>query len=468
MTTTAIIELEEGALSITTATVHGRTVQATRSVHVPLPDLEHSTLVSILTSLSADMLRSVRDVHLVLGDRRMHHFRCDVPRMPAAALEDFVQREAMRMTGLPTVADVMVAVAGVHKGPNGTLRIAATALPRAVWDSLRRTFDESGVKVTSLRSLESCLALMAPSTASTAVVECGVGRTRFVLSENRTVCQVRRFIVGSSANGSSEAIGAQLTLELPRTLEWLRESGNTAPVCMLLGPRAAAGIRAIGMDMDGLPPVIERRDALADAGQGESPIACSTLLAALANNSAPASLLEPLRLALPLTGRRVAALAVAAAIAAIGAWSFCGDLARWRLASTRIAQLVTTADEVRHSLQDAQAAGAVAFDSTSHEQARLQQALGRRRPVSLLIADLARACGKVHLDAVDSGGDDRVGVSGFVTAASRREALEEISRFLREVRALPYLLPTALEDIGELPGLLPGFRFQVGFTWRTS
>lgn len=467
--TVGIVELEEGALSVTVAARRGRRHEATRSVHVPLPDLEPTTLVTILTSLSADLLRGVPEVHVVLGDRRMHHFRCEVPRLPPAELEELVRREAMRHTGLPNAADVLVAVSSMRTLPGRKLRIEATALPRAVWDGLRKVFAEAGVAVVSLRSLESCLALLAPTAAPTAVVECGVGRTRFVLCENRAVTQVRRFIVGSSASGSSEAIGAQLSIELPRTLEWLRESGNVAPASMLLGPRAAAGLRAIGMDTAGLPPIVERRDDVSAArGEGEPAVACSTLLDALSTGDVPGSLLDPVRIVLPMTGRRTVALAAATALAAAACWSAFDDARAWLRAWERHEQLRVGVAEIEAALREVQLAGEAASDATARMDAQLAHALGRRRPVSLLIHDLAKAARSVRLDAVDCAADDKVALSGFVTAASRREALEEVARFLREVRALPYLVAVSGEDIGEMPGLLHGFRFKVDLAWRSS
>ena len=233
MNTCAIVELEEAALSITVAELRGRRVQVVRNVHVPIPDLEPSTLVSILSSLRSDVLRGIAAVQVILGDRRMHHFRCEVPAMPVADVEQFVRREAMRLTGLPSVDDVLIAVNRLRRTSNGALRIAATALPRAVWDTLHKSFVEAGVTVAGLCSLENCLALLAPTAAPTAVVECGVGRTRFLLCEDRVVCQVRRFIVGASAGGNSEAVGAQLSLELPRTL---RIHGPRPDGQVFLGP----------------------------------------------------------------------------------------------------------------------------------------------------------------------------------------------------------------------------------------
>ncbi|MCB9886649.1 MAG: hypothetical protein H6838_14240 [Planctomycetes bacterium] len=469
MNTCAIVELEEAALSITVAALRGRRVQVVRNVHVPIPDLEPSTLVSILSSLRSDVLRGIAAVQVILGDRRMHHFRCEVPAMPVADVEQFVRREAMRLTGLPSVDDVLIAVNRLRRTSNGALRIAATALPRAVWDTLHKSFVEAGVTVAGLCSLENCLALLAPTAAPTAVVECGVGRTRFLLCEDRVVCQVRRFIVGASAGGNSEAVGAQLSLELPRTLEWLRESGNGVPTSMLLGPRAAAGIRAIGMDLDGLPPVVVREHGVpVKEGETEPTIACTTLLRAIATGGAPPSLLAPLRLELPITGRRVLLLAAAVAVAGFAGWSAMSDFGRWRVAEEHVAELSVTAAEVERTVRSLQQAEAAATGAAEVQDGRLRSALGNRRPVSLLLADLARHAGSVRLDAVDTTGDDKVTLSGFVTAASRRDALEEVARFLREVRELPYLVPSTGEDIGELPGMLHGFRFQVGFSWRSS
>ncbi len=469
MNTCAVVELEEAALSITVAELRGRRIQVVRNVHVPIPDLEPSTLISILSSLRSDVLRGVGAVQVILGDRRMHHFRCEVPSMPVADLEQFVRREAMRLTGLPSVDDVLLAVNRLRRTAGGALRIAATALPRAVWETLQKSFVEAGVAVTGLCSLENCLALLAPTAAPTAVVECGVGRTRFLLCEDRVVAQVRRFIVGSSAGGNSEAVGAQLSLELPRTLDWLRESGNGVPTAMLLGPRAAAGIRAIGMDLDGLPPVVTREHGLpVNAGEAEPTIACTTLLRAIANGAAPASLLAPLRLELPITGARVSLLAAAVAVAGFAGWSASEDLGRWRAAQERVAELQVTAAEIDRTVRSLQQADVAATGAAAVQDGYLRQVLGNRRPVSLLLADLARHAGNVRLDAVDCASGDKVNLSGFVTAVSRRDALEEVARFLRAVRELPYLLPLTGEDIGELPGTLHGFRFQVGLSWRSS
>lgn len=465
----AIVELEEAALSITVAELRGRRVQVTRSVHVPLPDLEPSTVMTTLSSLRSDVLRGVPAVHLILGDRRMHHFRCQVPAMPVGDLEQFVRREAMRLVGLPAEGDVLLAVNQLRRLPDGKLRVAATALPKAVWDGLQKVFSEAGVAVASLCSLENALARIAPSAAQTAVVECGVGRARFVLSEDRTVVQVRRFIVGAGADQNSEAIGAQLSLELPRTLEWLRESGNGAPVAMLLGPRAAAGIAAVQMDLEGMPPVTVREQPLpVPEGERAPTLAIATLLTAIAEGAPLPSLLAPLRIELPITGRRVTLLAGAMVLSGLAAWSANTDFTRWRSAQRQVDELRRSAADVERTIHELQQAEEVALGSAHVQDEKLQRALGNRRPVSLLLADLARSVGKIRLDAIDCAADDKINLSGFVAAASRRDALEEVARFLREVRALPYLAPLTGEDIAEMPGLLHGFRFQIGFSWRSS
>lgn len=470
MRTHAIIELDEGALAVT---IGGRVAGATTVTHshrVPLADLGRDTLAAALEPIVGDLLQDTPSVHVILGDRRMQHFVSVLPRMPARDLNDFVLRESLRLTSMPAAAEVMVAPRLVRQQKGGKLVIGGAALPRSVWEPLRLAFAACNVEVSSLQSTESCLAMAAPPEDQDryAVIECSGGRARFVLCDGGSPVQVRRFMVGS-AESNPEALAAQLAMELPRTLDWLRETGHQVPSSLVLGNRISVDEGTLDIIRGDLARVVLPSFS-ADAGRGfDAPSLASTaLLHELCRRNEPVSLLGGARLRLPPSPLRMLWLAAALLVGGVFTWFGLQDAAATRDLVRQVTAASSERESLRHQL--VAATGDEADPMVADESSRrLAQALGRRRPVSRLLAEVSNAASMdVALDALQFASNERVVVSGVVRGASRAAALALLAEFAQRVRGLPYLEATGQEDIGEVPGLPNHFRFRLGIAWRDS
>ena len=461
----AIVEIEEGALSVVIGHRSGASVAVTRSVRVPAPDLGTQALTSLLRTVASDTLQGRPQVHVVLGDRRMQHFLVTTPAMAADDVVGFVTREAVRLTGVANPAEVMVAMRVVRRTADRRLLIGATALVRHVWEPLRAAFAASGLDVVGLHSVEACLA--AGDAEPVAMLEGSSGRARFVLCDGGSPVQVRRFLVGTGNETNSGALVAHLAMELPRTLEWLKEIGQARPAVVRIGTR----LRLQDEDLDGLRapelPRIERAPSplVVDEGQMTPGLGASWLLASLCRGATLPSLLEAPRVVLPLTAGRFVRLAGLFAAGLVCSWSGVVDLE----AGAQNRQLAELAR------QDGQrvAAELARFGATRGEAAAraddgvLATALSMRRPVSRLLAQVSNAVeGGIVLDRLDFASADRVVVSGTVGGRSRHQALSDLAVFGRRLRELPYLLAEGRDEIAEVAGRPNHYRFRLALQWR--
>ncbi|MFM1871242.1 MAG: hypothetical protein RL398_664, partial [Planctomycetota bacterium] len=132
MTTLAVVELEEGALAFTVAEQRGRRIVASHTSYVPSSESTPAALGSALAALRAEHLPEGALVHVVLGDRRIQHHRLEVPVLPVADLQDMVRREAMRVTSVASIHEVLIGLEPVRWCGRGKLRLAFTAMPKSV------------------------------------------------------------------------------------------------------------------------------------------------------------------------------------------------------------------------------------------------------------------------------------------------------------------------------------------------
>jgi len=480
MRTLAVIEIEEGSLSLTFGVRVGNDAHVTRCHRVQLPDTGREAMVNVLRPLAGEFLQDVDGVHVILGDRRTQHFVAALPKMPHADAVDFAVREGMRMTSMPNAAELLVAPRLVRTTKGGKLVVGATALPRNVWEPLREAFVASGIDVLGLHSSEACLAAggfaalrragLLRSEARTgerfAVVECGGGRARFVLCDGRSAVQVRRFMVGTAEN-NPDALATQLAMELPRTVEWLRESGHQAPTTLVLGNRVGVPDESLDTIRGDLERVV-RAPAVTMTGAFVPSLASVALLREIASGAQLPSLLATPRF--PPRTAWLRTLWLPAAVAAGGLLSLIAiDQHRATIAARgRIAETLEEREAVRERLAEANVLIRTPFQSDARIN-QLAMALGMRRPVSRLVAEVANgATTNVLLDGLQFASDDRVVVTGVVTGGTRSAALSTLADFATFVRSLPYLDPDAQEDVGEVIGQTNQFRFRLSMAWRST
>lgn len=464
----AILELEEGALHVTVGARDGQTTRVLRSARLPAPDLGRDALAATLRTAVAELLQGVDGVHVVLGDRRMQHFRSTLPRLPAAELTAFVVREAARLTGVQSQAEVLAAPRLVRVLPDRGAVLATTALPRAVWEPLRQAFAAVGLRVLSLRSMEACLALAVHDRAgATALLECNAGRARFVACDDGCPVQVRRFLVGT-AEDHPDALLAQLAMELPRTLDWLRETRNPLPEALVLGTRVrvpANGLEALRCEP--LQEVVAGRVPVELAADAPVPsLGAVSLLARLCAGAPPPSLLDEPQLVLPLSRGYRASLAAAAAIAIAGCWSGVADTTSLLVVRAESRAAAEHAQRLAAAIASAASPAAPALET--HDPRR-DDALRTRRPTSRLLAELSNAApAGMALERLEFASTERVVVAGVVEGASRHAALGALATFGQRLRALPYLERDGDDEVQEVDAGAHRYRFRLAFAWRKS
>jgi hypothetical protein len=466
----AIVELEDGALTVTLGRAEGRGVRVTGCHRAPLPDLGREALTQVLRHVAGDHLRGVTGVHVVLGDRRMQHFVAELPRLAAPDVVAFAQREALRLTNMPNVGEVLANVRLLRRQPGRRQLVAGAALPRSVWEPLREAFHAAGIAVLGLQSTEACLAMGAPRDTEErcAVVECNAGRARFVLCDDRAPVQVRRFLVGSS-DGNPDALAAQLAMELPRTVDWLRETGHKVPTVLVLGLRLGLGADAHDLIRGDFTRVVPspRAPAVVDGPEGPG-LASAALLHELCHGDALPSLLEPLHFRLPPSPLRRLWPAALLALGGLGTVSAVRDLQALLVLRDELADAALQREQLRHELVAADVPVPTVVASPADAR-QLQFALGTRRPASRLVAEISNlGTEDVLLDSLQFASAEHVVIAGIVRGPSRTAALARLADFAGRVRTLAYLDDAGQEDVGEVPGLPNHFRFRFGLAWRNS
>jgi len=471
MKTHAIVELEEGSLAVTVARRDGRTTKVVRSVRLPLPDLGREGLANALRSLGSDVLQGAAGVHVVFGERRIQHFLSTVPKMAAAEVIEFVQREALRVTGIPAAQDVLTAPRLVRRLATNRLVIGVTAMARSVWEPIHDAFRQAGIEVLGLHSMETCLALAAPAEpgTNTAILECNAGRARFVLCDGQSPVQVRRFLVGGGSEANAEAFVAQLAMELPRTIDWLRETGYGLPGVLLLGTRVGIADDSIDLVRGDLQKVVRAKISLQVEKEQTAPgLGVAMLFERLFDGVPPPSLLTAPQITLPWAASRFVALGVAAAAGLACSWSAVVEGTSLLQLRDQLAEVTRETQSLRGQLAGLEL-GAEELTGTSVEDLRLQGALNLRRPISRLASEVSNCAGEtVHLEELKFASTERIVVTGVVQGESRKQALAALADFSKQLRGLPYVLADGQEEVNEVTGQQSRFRFRLSLSWRNS
>ena len=163
MKTHAVIEVEEGGMTLTIGEQHDASLQIQRCERVQTGDVSAESVATAMASFGPDAFAGARGVHVVVGDRRAHHFVTTTPKMPNGEVVNYVIREALRVSGLRGTEELLVAPRFIRTLSGGRLTIAVTALPHLVWHPFEVELESRGVPVLGLHTMESCLALAAPA-----------------------------------------------------------------------------------------------------------------------------------------------------------------------------------------------------------------------------------------------------------------------------------------------------------------
>lgn len=464
----AIIEVEEGALNVVVGGRDGAATRVSRSLRLPLAATGKDAVTRALQSVPADVFSDVDGVHVVLGDRRAQHFLSAIPPMAARDAVAFVQREAVRLGSFSSAEDVLVSTRLVRRTGGRRFLLATCALPRSAWRGIGEALAARGLEVKSLQTMESCLAQAMPSWTSepTALVECNGNRARFVLAVDQCPVQVRRFLIGGGdQNGAAMAM--QFAMELPRTLDWLRESGQPLPRRLLLGARVTIDDDASSALGAGELEHVQRAPVgvTCDPELPTPSLAVSAVLERVAAGGPVDSLLAPPRLSLPVGRGLVATLAVAAVATAVLGYAAVVDTFGWLAARGANGGLAEQRDGVEQELLDL----ADSLDEGAPRSARLVGALTMRRPLSRLVGELGAGAGHgVLLDELTFGSTTPVAVRGHVHGVDRADALAAMARFVDAVHRLPYLESIGREEVQEVAGRPGHLRFQLTLGWRNE
>jgi len=93
MKTHAVIEVEEGGMTLTIGEQHDASLQIQRCERVQTGDVSAESVATAMASFGPDAFAGARGVHVVVGDRRAHHFVTTTPKMPNGEVVNYVIRE---------------------------------------------------------------------------------------------------------------------------------------------------------------------------------------------------------------------------------------------------------------------------------------------------------------------------------------------------------------------------------------
>lgn len=463
-----ILEVEEGALNVVVGGRDGSQTRVIRSQRLPLSDFSREALDGALRAVGSDVLHGGEGLHVIIGDRRAQHFVSKVPKMSARDAVAFATREGMRLANLQSAEDLMVETRLVRSLPQGKLQISTCALARSIWEPLRDVLAKHHVAVLSLQTMEACLARSESASGSepVAIVECNGGRARLVISVDGAPVQVRRFMVSGGA-GNVAGVLTQLAMEVPRTMDWLRETGQPLPSRMVVGPRVGVDTESLNMlEGDELSEVV-CAEALVDRDEGASEpgLAVATLLHELCTGAPVASLLDAARIRLPWAARQVMAVAVALIVAGLAAFGAVVEGQAWLEVRAERESVDALLEDVQYQLANLELREGDM--PVVQEDPGLTDALKMRRPISLLISEACNQCGEsVRLQEVVFASRGMVIVTGVVDGAGHQQALASLAQFTQALRELPYLVPVGRDEVTEVAGATSRFQFKITLSWR--
>ncbi|HEB54619.1 MAG TPA: hypothetical protein ENI87_15325 [bacterium] len=319
-----------------------------------------------------------------------------------------------------------------------------------------------------MHTVEENLAAAAASSAgeSTAVLECNGNRARFVLSTDGTPVRVRRFMVGTASEPNPSMLMTQLAMEMPRTFDWLRDSGQEAPERLLVGLRVGIEEESLAMLAGDDKTTVARAESpviVAD-GQASPSLGAAWLLDRVCAGRAPGSLSQTPKLRMPIGTGGMLAMAASTVIAVgAGYWAFDEGSTWLEIRKQRLA-VQDEVDALSQQLADLRMADMDAAASTVEPM--LEEALRMRRPVSRLIADVSNAATPfIHIAEVRFASQGPVVVAGQVDGGDRDGVLAAMSSFSGRLRRLPYV-ESLQEEVEEVPGMRDRLRFKLSLTWR--
>ena len=470
----AIIEIEEGSLNVVVGGRDGGRAKVVRSLRIPLADLGAATIENALRTVGSEALEGAQGVHVVIGDRRSQHFLSTLPKMAPRDAVSFVTREALRLANIQSADDIMVTTRLVRMLAGNKMQLGSTALARSVWNPIAAAFEKHGMPVLSLQTMESCLAMATDPqfTEPVAVIECNGSKARYVVSVDQMPVQVRRFMIGGGGGGlggeqNEASMMTQLAMELPRTIDWLRETGQSLPRQTLIGKRVGLSDESLqmlaGEDTGGVGYArcdVEWSEDVSAPGVG-----VAALLQRLSTGAAIESLLEPAKLSLPMGSRHLVSMLAAACVAVMGGYSAVIDGSAWMNASKQVDSVVDECDEVQAQIDDL-VSGAAPLDSPAASP-WLSEALTMRRPLSRLISEVSNsASDEISIEEILFASKSPVVVSGQVEGASRQDALTAMGHFTKKVHALEFVNPQGHDEISEVDGQPNRFRFKFNLAWR--
>lgn len=462
----AILEIEEGALSLTVASQVGGTLQIDLCQRVLRPDAEVETLSRAIAELLQAVATEIRQVHVLLGDRRFLHFRIEVPRLRPDELRAFVQRECLRVGSLTADVRVNGHCQRLRRLSNGNYRFAVVALPSRVWPLLQPAFDRNGLEVLTLTSIEEGMRAVLPANApdTAALLDVSGNRARFVHTEHRAVTQVRRFLLPTmSTDGEADPmLAAHLAIEIPRTLDYLAEIEHPLPRALFIGPRTPIADSELD-SLAGDIPLCDRLPlpfSIADHQAAPSLATVGRLHDVLSRRLR--SVLGDLHVEAPRSpAPLLAALAAAAAGAAVA--SQVAPLRELNLQLER--EAAVTADSLLELGQQETELLAGRDPTPPLADDQLDTVLRHRRPASLLLASVCNAVpAGIALSELAFSNSGEIVVRGRTTESSRLLSLQMIADFTDGLRRVPCLTNGSEDIVGDTD--TAGVAFAVRFGWR--
>ncbi len=470
MAVSAVIEVEDGTLACTVAAVRRRAIAVSVCLRLPFPECTAANLANSLRAIR-EQIGQLDAVHVVLADRRICHYRAKVPPLEARELSAFVQRESLRQAGLPPGTAMAGHARVVGTGGAGMRRIGVVAAPQALLDPIARGCADADVDLLGVLSLESCIAgiLDRSLPERTAVVDYSGGRARFLAFEDGQLAQMRRFVVHGMVSdaGSQALLVGQLAMELPRTLEFLREQGCEPPTCLLVGHHIAAGDDLLTMTEGAISKVVQFEPKASIADGEEVPSLATLGLLQLIQSGGVLPFLRPrFAIQLPWQPWRMVRQA-AAAVVAIGATAV-GLQEQFDAQSLRRGRDGLLADGARIQQElRSRASPAPNGETLDAEQQRERLLLRQRRPFSLAIARVSQQVREfLALDSLEFLDAGHLRVKGTVAAPDRLTALRTIGEFGEALATVPFLARSGSDEVKDDDARTGVLRFQFDLTWR--
>ncbi len=407
-------------------------------------------------------------VHAIVGDRRFLHFKMTLPMLSKKDLEEIVRREARTAGSIPR--EVAVLSACRHQQTVGKNRhsLAIVAVPADVWTTVRKNVSGLGFEVSSLTSLEDAMTGCVPPKSSRhiSLLDLKAQRLRYIHAEHGSAMQTRRMMVPSSDMSNMEdqlSIAMQLTMEIPRTVEYMESEGLNKPKSLILSHNLQFDETTGEMIEGTLEDVSTYSPAWASPEYSITPGMATFGLMHRIGNQTQISLLRGCVMSWP---RSALAIAYAAAGTTIAVASIFGAVVLDQdIREAKNSEATVTADleeavmkeeDLRESLSPVVPPG----------QEILHDLFSKRRPTSLTIHKIMEmAPEKLGIHEIVIDDKDKVILSGKVKGEDRGESLHLLATFVEQLSNLPYL-DKQFEDIAPVAGKPNQVQYRLAWQWR--